>query len=103
MEKKINEPMQALEVRILGRPFKVAYKEGEKDALVAAARLLDENMKKIHDANPQVSIERVAVIAALNFANDLLQLRHEVDHSEDVAALEENLKRFEKRIDQALG
>ncbi|HVO89271.1 MAG TPA: cell division protein ZapA [Casimicrobiaceae bacterium] len=65
----------ALEVMILGREFKVSCKESERAELAEAVALLDKRMREIRDSGKIASIERIAVMAALNFANDLLQER----------------------------
>jgi cell division protein ZapA len=41
----------------------------------AGARLLDQQMREIRGANRMAAIDRVAVLAALNFAHELQLLR----------------------------
>lgn len=48
----------------------------ELDRVVKVAALVDERMKKISKANLCLSSNRVAILAALTIAEELLQLEH---------------------------
>lgn len=62
-------------INIMGKDLMVACPDNERVALLAAARELDQRMRGISDGGKVVGGERVAVMAALNLSNDLLQLR----------------------------
>ena len=62
-------------VRILDREYLVACPPDERDGLVAAANLLDSRMREIRSGNRMAGIDRIAVLAALNLANELIQQR----------------------------
>ncbi len=62
-------------VSILGKEFMVACSEDERKALGAAAHYLDEKMREIQDAGKVIGAERCAIMAALNIASELLELR----------------------------
>jgi cell division protein ZapA len=64
-------------INILGKELIVACPDDERDALLAAARELDQRMRSISDGGKVVGGERVAVMTALNLSNDLLQLRNQ--------------------------
>lgn len=66
-------------ISILGKEFMVACPDGEREALSAAARHLDERMREIQDGGKVIGAERCAVMAALNLTNELLQLRQRVN------------------------
>jgi len=63
------------DVTILGREFKVACKEGERAELADAVAYLDRQMREIRDRGKIAGIDRIAVMAALNIAHDLLRER----------------------------
>ena len=69
-----NEPVS---VRILDREYTVGVSGEERDSLAAAARLLDARMREIRGSNRMVALDRLAVLAALNLAHELQQLRDE--------------------------
>lgn len=60
-------------IRVLEKEYQVACPPEEKDALLNSARYLDEKMREIRDERKMVGADRVAVMAALNIAHDLLQ------------------------------
>ena len=68
---------EPVEVRILDREFTVGCEPGERDSLMAAAQLLDARMREIRGNNKMAALDRVAVLAALNLAHELQQLRAE--------------------------
>jgi cell division protein ZapA len=64
-----------LDVTILGREFKIACKESERAELREAVALLDKRMREIRDSGKVSGAERIAVMAALNIAHELLRER----------------------------
>lgn len=64
-----------LDVALLGRDYKVACKESERAELVDAVALLDRRMREIRDAGKIAGVERVAVMAALNLAHELMRAK----------------------------
>ena len=66
-----------LDVTILGREYRVGCRESERDALVQAVAHLDSRLREIRDAGKVNGVVRIAVMAALNIANDLLRERRE--------------------------
>ena len=77
--------MVTLDVSLLGRDFKVACKEAERAELTDAVALLDRRMREIRETGKIVGAERIAVMAALNLAHDLLRER-KLAHSPAAAA-----------------
>ena len=67
--------MITLDITILGREFKVACKEQEREELTEAVALLDKRMREIRDAGKVTGTDRIAVMTALNFAHELLRER----------------------------
>jgi len=64
--------VKAVTIRVLDKEYQVACPVNEQDALLDSARFLDEKMREIRDARKMVGADRIAVIAALNMAHDLL-------------------------------
>ena len=64
-----------LDVSILGRDYRVACRASEQSDLLQAVDLLDGRMREIRDAGKIAGAERIAVMAALNMANELLRQR----------------------------
>ncbi|OYW36999.1 MAG: cell division protein ZapA [Hydrogenophilales bacterium 12-61-10] len=56
----------------MGRSFKVACTREEEPALIAAADYLDQKMHDIRDSSKVIGAERIAIMAGLNLAHELL-------------------------------
>ena len=63
---------RSIDIHILGRSFKVACTREEEPALIAAADYLDQKMHEIRDSSKVIGAERIAIMAGLNLAHDLL-------------------------------
>ena len=64
-------------IRILDREYTVGCEPDERDSLLAAAKLLDSKMREVRGNNRMAALDRVAVLAALNFAHELQLARNE--------------------------
>ena len=75
-----------LDVTLLGRAYKFACKESERAELQDAATFLDRQMHDIRAGGKVAAVERIALMAALNIAHELLRARHHASAAADVAA-----------------
>jgi cell division protein ZapA len=87
-------------ITILGKELMVACPEDERPALVAAARSLDQRMREIQDGGKVIGSERVAVMVALNLANELLQVQQQT--SGMPLELDARLSTINSKIEAAL-
>lgn len=91
---------EPVNVRILDRDYTVGVGVEERDSLMAASRLLDAKMREIRGSNRMVGVDRVAVLAALNLAHELQQLRDE--NARQAVALQQTLSDLNRRLDRAI-
>jgi cell division protein ZapA len=89
----------SLDVTIMGREFRIACPENERDGLLRAVSFLDKKMREIRDAGKVIGVERIAIMAALNIAHDLIENRGQ---GPDREALEIKLAHLHNLLDQAL-
>jgi cell division protein ZapA len=61
-----------IDVRILDRDYKLAVTEDDKTRLLEAVSVVDEKMRAIRDAGKISGLDRIAVMAALQLAHELL-------------------------------
>ena len=61
-----------LDVKIMGREYRVACSPEEREALLSAVDLVDNKMRDIAQRTKSTIAERVAVMAALNIAHEHL-------------------------------
>ncbi len=90
----MSEPVN---VKILDREYTVGVEPGEREGLTAAAHLLDARMREIRGGNRMAAIDRVAVLAALNLAHELLQLRSQSEQRDQ--ALNQTLGELNRKLD----
>lgn len=75
---------QSVNVSILGREFSVACADENRADLLAAASYLDARMREIQRGGKVIGMERCAIMAALNIANELLVNRRTASVSPEI-------------------
>jgi len=95
----VSQSTEPVSVRILDREYTVGVSAEERDSLIAAARLLDSRMREIRGNNRMVALDRLAVLAALNLAHELHQVREEQGRQQ--RALSQTLGELNRRLDGA--
>ena len=95
-----NEPVS---VHILDREYTVGVEPAERESLTAAARVLDGKMREIRGSNRMAAVDRIAVLAALNLAHELQQVRDEqvAQQQRFQSAMNELNRRLDLAIDNA--
>jgi len=87
-------------VSILDREFLIGCTPDEKAGLIAAASYLDAKMREIRNNARSAGVDRIAVMAALNIAHELMQLRAHNDS--DNGALAQHLQMLRAKLDGVL-
>ena len=100
MTARLMTDAQPINISILDKDYKVACPPGEQSALLESARFLDHKMREVREAGNIMGSERIAVITALNMANDLLKTSN-LD-KEIGQELPPRLKDLESRITRVL-
>ena len=91
---------QTLEIKLLDRELRVACPEEERGELLEAVAYLDKRMREIRDAGKIASVERIALMAALNIAHELLGMK--VGRGIDLADFKRRMGSMQAAIDEAL-
>ncbi len=90
---------EPVNVRLLDREYTVGCTPEQRGGLLAASRLLDTRMREIRGTNRMAAVDRVAVLAALNIAHELLQAKREGEREQELAR---SLGRLNERLDDLL-
>ena len=69
------EKTETLDVVILDQEFRVACPEDERAELLETVTYLDKKMREVRDTGKVVTLERIAIMAALNITHELLTTR----------------------------
>ncbi|OGS95654.1 MAG: cell division protein ZapA [Gallionellales bacterium RIFCSPLOWO2_02_FULL_57_47] len=91
---------KTLEIKILDRELRIACPEEERGELLDAVAYLDKRMREIRDAGKIVSVERIALMAALNITHELLTTK--VGRGVDLSDFKRRMDSMQAAIDQAL-
>ena len=91
---------KTIEVSILGRAYRVACEDNEREALMRAVAYLDAKMAEIKKVAKAGGTERIAVMAALNIAHELLTTR--LGGGLDVGQARRKIASIEATLDAAL-
>jgi len=65
---------ETLSVHILDKDYQVSCPSSERESLKEAAAELDQRMRGIRQSGTVIGVERIAVMAALNLAHEVLSL-----------------------------
>lgn len=90
----------AVTVRILDKEYFVACPPDERPDLLDSAEYLNKKMREIRDTGKVVGADRIAVMAALNMANELLRLRKQ--DAELQGAVTGRVKHMRERVENSL-
>lgn len=89
-----------IEVTLMGRSYRVACGDGEREALLQAVSYLDGKMNEIRKNSKVAGAERIAVMAALNIAHELLSVR--VGGGFDIGQTKRRIAAIEATLDATL-
>lgn len=87
-------------VKILNQNYDIFCHENEKDDLYKSAELLNDKMMKTKAEGKTIGLDRIAVISALNFAND--SLNHKDITNTLNFSIKERILKLHQKIDIAL-
>ena len=96
----MSEMYAHVSVRILEKEYQVSCPASERTDLLDSAEALNKKMREIRDSGKVVGLDRIAVMAALNMAHELL-----LAESKDLVlddTLGKRLKNMSDRIETTL-
>ena len=91
---------EPVSVIILDKKYQFACDPEQRNDLIEAARQLDESMTDIKDSGRLMSLERIALQAALNFSAELLNLKRNETHRQE--NFDTRIRKLADQIDDAL-
>lgn len=97
----MTEPFAQVSIRILDKEYQVACPASERTNLLDSAEILNAKMREVRDNSGVVGLDRIAVMAALNMANDLLHAQARDKALE--GDFSHRLKLISDRVESALG
>jgi cell division protein ZapA len=96
-------PLARVSVRILEKEYQFACAIDERAALLDSAEYLNSEMRKIRDSGKVIGLDRIAVMAALNMANELLKARARGATGEGDGDVVHRIRHLRERVEATLG
>jgi len=96
----MTEKTAQVSVRILDKEYQVACPTSERTNLLDSAEILNTKMREIYDSGRIVGLDRIAVMAALNMANEIIHADARDQQLE--GSISERLKKISDRVDDVL-
>ena len=87
-------------IRILEKEYQVSCPAEEKANLLASVELLNKKMREIRDSGKVIGLDRIAIMAALNLANELLKRSGDDRQLKD--SIVPRVRAMSERLDAAL-
>jgi cell division protein ZapA len=97
----MNDIYAHVSVRILEKEYQVSCPASERTDLLDSAEVLNAKMREIRDSGKVVGLDRIAVMAALNMANELLHAQARDKALE--GTLGNRLNMISERVESVLG
>jgi cell division protein ZapA len=94
------EGTTTLDVSLLGRSYRVSCGDDEREPLLQAVSYLEAKMNEIKAAGKVAGTERIAVMAALNIAHELLSMR--LGQGFDMGEAKRRISGIEATLDAAI-
>jgi cell division protein ZapA len=92
--------MPHVNVTIAGRAFRMACGEGEEERLESLAAQVDAKIGEMRSAFGEIGDQRLTVMAAITFADEMVELRKQLDGlREEVAALRDAQSQIDARLE----
>jgi cell division protein ZapA len=96
----MSESSEPVSVIILDKKYQFSCADEQRSDLIEAARQLDETMTDIKDSGRLMSLERIALQAALNYSAELIALRRLEDRRQE--SIDSRIRTLADRLDDAL-
>jgi len=95
----VSKQSPPITVHILEKEYRIACKPGDEEGLLDSSKLLDKKMREVRETGKVLGTDRVAVMAALNLASDLVKHKIKVSSDENIS---QRIHAMHVKIDNAL-
>ena len=96
----MSQDQARVSVRIMEKEYVIACPYEERTALLDTAEFLNSRMREIRDSGKVVGLDRIAVMVALNLANELLRLKNQDARLESEAS--GRIRALRERVEGAI-
>lgn len=97
----MSNEQRAVSINILGKDYLISCADDERQNLLSSAEYLDSKMREIRDSGKVIGTDRIAVMAALNIAHELLSEGGNTGKPAN-GDVEKKIKSIQQKIEDAL-
>ncbi len=95
----MKEEIIPVSVKILEKEYRIACASNHKESLEQSAALLNDKMHEIRSSGKVIGSDRIAVMAALNLAHELLQQEQQ---TADTSHITQQIKKIRTKVDSTV-
>jgi cell division protein ZapA len=96
----VSEGAIPVTVQILDKEYRIACQSDEREDLLKTSHFLDQKMREIRDSGKVLGSDRIAVMAALNLAHELLQQKSEKETGQE--SVTQKIQAIQDKIESTL-
>jgi|TARA_B110000483_G_scaffold228870_1_gene292223 cell division protein ZapA len=90
---------QTVTITLMDKQYQINCDPQEREELLESARMLNQNMLEIRQSGGVIGLERIAIIAGLNVAHEMVKSQNSGATSELVSS---GIERLRDKIDSAI-
>lgn len=90
---------QTVTITLLDKQYQIACKPSEREELLESARLLNQNMLAIRQSGAVIGLERIAIMAGLNIAHELVKSQNSTQTNDLISS---GIERLRDKIDDSI-
>ncbi|MGV6810489.1 MAG: cell division protein ZapA [bacterium] len=76
----MTQKTNAVSIKILNKEYRINCPIGEEESLIRSANYVEEKMREVRTSGKIISLDRLAIMAALNIAHELVTLQIKLEH-----------------------
>lgn len=95
----MNNETVPVTIRIMEKEFCISCPNNQREGLIESASILDRKMREIRDSRKVIGTDRIAVMAALNIAHELIETTNKSSYGN---GFDLRIKSMQEKLDSAL-
>lgn len=77
----MTQKSNAVSIKILNKEYRINCPAGEEESLIKSANYVEDKMREVRTSGKIVSLDRLAIMAALNIAHELVSLQEQLENT----------------------
>lgn len=99
----MTQKTNAVSIKILNKEYRINCPVGEEESLIKSANYVEEKMREVRTSGKIISLDRLAIMAALNIAHELVSLQIQLDNPDLHHNLHHNMNNAHNTTNNTMG